>query len=114
MRADFKLKIKKKLAFVCFLLLLLKRLELLAELGDGVAVLLAKCAELRFVIKVRFLLVTAQLGELVFASLIDLDLRCGRTAGFIKALRELLEVMGALFVRGRQPTNLQFALRLLT
>lgn len=97
---------------------LVELVELLAHLGDGIVVLLAQVSEGGLVLDVGLLEVAAQLAELGFALLVELDLSgCGAT-GFFKTLTQLFKLtrkVSALLLglSARLALGLDFLLELL-
>ena len=73
---------------------LVELVDLLAHLGDGIVVLLAKVSQGGLMLDVGLLEIAAEFRELSLALLVQLDLSGGGTTGFFQALAKLFELAG--------------------
>lgn len=80
---------------------LVQDVQLLTHLSDGVVVLLAQVGHGLFMLDVGLFQVTAEFGHLCLATLVQLDLRGGRTTSLFQSLTQFLDFtrkIGSLFL----------------
>merc|ERR1719266_2454158 len=71
-----------------------KSINLLPHLSNGITLLPLEVSEDRLLLNVGLLHILAQLGDLGFPLLVELDLGGGGAAGFIQALTQLVNLPG--------------------